>query len=127
MGSAPFLGGGFGHFYVYAPVKIEYAIDRFTMETKRQLDVLNRNLANRTYMVGDEYTIADMAIFPWITAISKFYKADDFLQTKEYPNLLRWMELIAARPAVQRGLRVNGFGEDAVKERHSPDDFNPKA
>jgi len=126
MGSAPFIGGGFGHFYVYAPVNIQYAIDRFAMEAKRQLDVLDKHLADKEFMVGDEYTIADMAIFPWILALSRFYKADDFLALPSYTHVARWREALLARPAVQRGLRVNSFGDDAVPERHSPDDFLPK-
>ena len=122
-GSAPFLGGGFGHFYVYAPVKIQYAIDRYTMETKRLLDVLDKQLAGREYIV-DEYSIADIAAYPWILCLSAFYKADKFLQLEEYKNVQRWMKTMESRPAVQRGRRVNGFGDDAVVERHSAADFS---
>ncbi len=96
------------------------------METKRQLDVLDKHLADKEYIVGDEYSIADMAIFPWILALSRFYKADDFLALPSYTNVARWQEALLTRPAVQRGLRVNGFGEGAVPERHSADDFLPK-
>jgi GST-like protein len=111
---------------VYAPVNIQYAIDRFAMETKRQLDVLDKHLADKEFMVGDEYSIADMAIFPWILALSRFYKADEFLALPSYTHVARWCQALLARPAVQRGLRVNSFGDDAVPERHSPDDFLPK-
>ncbi len=128
MGSAPYLGGGFGHFYVYAPVKIEYAIDRFTMETKRQLDVLDKRLAAHPWLAGDEYTIADIAVWPWYGAVAlgTVYDAAEFLQVKEYPNLLRWAEKIAARPTVQRGRMVNRTtGEPAsqLRERHDASDF----
>ena len=123
MGTAPYLGGGFGHFYNYAPVKIEYAIDRFTMETKRIVDVLDQHLQDKEYICDNEYTIADMAIFPWIRCLDVHYKATEFLQMEEYKNVQRWMETLEARDAVQRGLRVNGFGSDAVKERHSKTDF----
>src|SRR5258705_2108905 len=109
MGSAPFLGGGFGHFYAYAPEKYEYPINRFTMEVKRQLDVLDRNLAERHYLIGDEYTIADMAVFPWYGAVvlANLYEAEVFLDAKSYTNVVRWATEIAQRPAVRRGQRVN--------------------
>jgi GSH-dependent disulfide-bond oxidoreductase len=131
MGSAPYLGGGFGHFYAYAPTKIEYAIDRFAMEVKRQLDVLDRHLADNEYMVGHDYTIADMAIWPWYGALAKglLYEAGEFLQVNEYQNLQRWTDLIAARPAVQRGRMVNrAWGEPAsqLHERHDASDFDTK-
>eukprot|EP00635_Sarcinochrysidales_sp_CCMP3193_P003331 CAMPEP_0118919872 /NCGR_PEP_ID=MMETSP1166-20130328/18780_1 /TAXON_ID=1104430 /ORGANISM="Chrysoreinhardia sp, Strain CCMP3193" /LENGTH=283 /DNA_ID=CAMNT_0006860407 /DNA_START=139 /DNA_END=990 /DNA_ORIENTATION=+ len=118
MGTAPYVGGGFGHFYSYAPVKIQYAIDRFTMEVKREFDVLDKELATKTYIVGDEYTIADMAIWPWVMCCIKFYKADTFLGLKDYKNLMRWYDLIADRPAVKKGTRVNAFGDDALPEVH---------
>ncbi len=123
MGSAPFLGGGFGHFYAYAPEKLEYPINRYAMETKRQLDVLDRHLANRTYMAGDEYTIADMAIYPWYGGMveGKLYNAGEFLSVHEYTHVRRWAEAIGERPAVQRGRRINRvWGEEAgqVPERH---------
>jgi len=123
MGSAPYLGGGFGHFYKYAPLKIEYAIDRFSMEAKRQVDVLDKHLENKVYICDDEYTIADIAIFPWIRCLDKGYDASEFLQLQDYTNVQRWMTMMEAREAVQRGLRVNHWGPDAVKERHSKDDF----
>jgi GST-like protein len=128
MGSAPFLGGGFGHFYAYAPTKQEYPIDRFTMEAKRQLDVLNRNLAERRFMTGDEYTIADMAIWPWYggVVINNLYDAAEFLQVDSYTHVVRWANEIAARPAVQRGRRVNrimGPEDEQMRERHGPEDF----
>jgi GST-like protein len=123
MGTAPYLGGGFGHFYNYAPLKIEYAIDRFSMEAKRIVSVLDNHLENKEYVCDDEYTIADMAIFPWIRCLDKFYNATEFLQLEGYTNVQRWMATLEAREAVQRGLRVNGWGPDAVKERHSIDDF----
>jgi len=123
MGSAPYLGGGFGHFYKYAPLKIEYAIDRFSMETKRIVDVLDKHLQNKEYICDDEYTIADIAIFPWIRCLDKGYGATEFLQLEEYKNVQRWMKILEKREAVQRGLRVNGWGPDAIKERHSIDDF----
>jgi GSH-dependent disulfide-bond oxidoreductase len=126
MASAPFMGGGFGHFYNYAPYKIEYAIDRYTMETKRQLDVLDKHLVDKQWMCGDEYTIADMAIWPWIMCLEKFYKASEFLQLDSYVNVKAWCGRMLARPAVQRGMRVNGFGDDAVTERHSKADFDAK-
>jgi len=128
MGSAPYLGGGFGHFYAYAPTKIEYAIDRFAMEVKRQLDVLDRHLAENTYMAGDEYTIADIAIWPWYGAVAKgeTYGAGEFLQVQEYKNLNRWTDAIAERPAVKRGRMVNRpYGNPASQllERHDASDF----
>ncbi|WP_446653284.1 glutathione-dependent disulfide-bond oxidoreductase [Blastomonas sp.] len=129
MGSAPYLGGGFGHFYAYAPLKIEYCIDRFTMETKRQLDVLNRHLADNEYMAGSDYSIADIAIWPWYGGVStgQVYNAAEFLQAHEYTHLLRWAEQIGERPAVKRGRIVNrGFGDDLSQqllERHDASDF----
>ena len=131
MGSAPFLGGGFGHFYAYAPMKIEYAIDRFAMEVKRQLDVLDRHLAHSEYLAGSEYTIADMAVWPWYGALAKglLYGAGEFLQVQEYANVQRWTDAIAERPAVQRGRKVNRtFGElsDQLHERHEAGDFETK-
>jgi len=124
MGTAPYVGGGFGHFYKYAPVKIEYAIDRYTMELKRELDVLDKELETKTYICGDEYTIADLCIWPWIVGVDKFYGASEFLEFSSYKNLNRWYKTIGERPAVQRGCRVNGFAEDAVRERHSAADFD---
>ena len=131
MGSAPYLGGGFGHFYAYAPVKIEYCIDRFAMEVKRQLDVLDRHLAENEYMAGDEYSIADMSIWPWYGAVvaNAVYDAAEFLDARSYGNLVRWTEHIAARPAVQRGRRVNrawGPEELQLLERHDARDFEAK-
>ncbi|MBL4666390.1 MAG: glutathione-dependent disulfide-bond oxidoreductase [Sneathiella sp.] len=128
MGSAPYLGGGFGHFYAYAPVKIEYCIDRFSMEVKRQLDVLDQHLATNRYMCGDEYTIADMAIWPWYGALvdNKVYEAAEFLDTQSYKNLVRWTKEIGERKAVQRGRMVNrAFGpeEQQLRERHDAGDF----
>jgi GST-like protein len=129
VGSAPYLGGGFGHFYAYAPIKIEYAIDRFAMEVKRQLDVLNRRLAEARYLAGDEYTIADMAAWPWYGALAKglIYGAGEFLQVHEYTHVIRWAEEIAQRPAAQRGRMVNcTFGDPAgqLHERHDASDFD---
>jgi GST-like protein len=129
MGSAPFLGGGFGHFYAYAPSKIEYAIDRYAMEVKRQLDVLDRRLAEAEYLGGAEYTIADMATWPWYGAMVKgvLYDAGEFLSVSEYKNVLRWADQIAERPAVKRGRMVNrGFGElsSQLRERHDASDFD---
>ena len=129
MGSAPYLGGGFGHFYAYAPSKIEYAVDRFAMEVKRQLDVLNRRLAESTYLAGDDYTIADMAVWPWYGALAKglAYEAGEFLQVQEYKNVQRWTDLIAERPAVQRGRKVNrirGELSSQLHERHDAGDFD---
>jgi GST-like protein len=131
MGSAPFLGGGFGHFYAYAPSKIEYAIDRYAMEVKRQLDVLDRRLAESAYLAGDDYTIADMAIWPWYGTLVKgqLYEAGEFLQVQEYRNVLRWTDQIAQRPAVQRGRMVNRtWGQPAsqLHERHEASDFDTK-
>jgi len=131
VGSGPYLGGGFGHFYAYAPEKFEYPIERFTMEVKRQLDVLDRHLANNQYMCGDEYTIADMAIWPWYGALveNRVYDAAEFLQTHTYKNLVRWTEEIASREAVKRGLKVNrtwGDLEQQLHERHDASDFELK-
>ncbi|WP_420560191.1 glutathione-dependent disulfide-bond oxidoreductase [Tepidicaulis sp.] len=131
MGSAPYLGGGFGHFYAYAPVKLEYPIDRFAMEVKRQLDVLDRNLAEREYMAGDEYSIADMAIWPWYGALAKglLYEAGEFLSVHEYKNVIRWTDQLSERPAVKRGRMVNRvWGEPAsqLPERHDASDFETK-
>ena len=126
MGSAPYIGGGFGHFFNYAPVEIKYAIDRYAMETKRLVHVLDLQLEGKEFVVGDEITIADFAIWPWIRAIDKAYHANEFLQMDTYTNVQRWLATIAERPAVKRGLRVNGFGDDAVPERHSRDDFGEK-
>lgn len=131
MGSAPYLGGGFGHFYAYAPTKIEYAIDRFAMEVKRELDVLNRRLAQNKYVAGDEYTIADIAIFAWYGALvkDKLYGAADFLNVQEYRHLRRWADLIFDRPAVKRGRMVNrNFGDlsEQLHERHDASDFDTK-
>jgi GST-like protein len=129
QGSAPFLGGGFGHFYHYAPVKIEYAINRFTMEAKRQLDVLDKQLAAHKFVAGDEYTIADMAIWPWYgnVVLGNVYDADTFLEASGYTNVLRWAKEVAAHPAVIRGRKVNRtFGEpsDQLHERHDASDFD---
>ncbi|MDR7048841.1 GST-like protein [Duganella sp. 3397] len=129
MGSAPFMGGGFGHFYAYAPEKLEYPINRYAMETKRQLDVLDRQLARHRYVAGDEYTIADMAIWPWYgsMALGQLYNAAEFLSVHEYQHVRRWAEEIAARPAVKRGRRVNrAFGDpaDQVAERHDKADLD---
>jgi len=131
MGSAPYLGGGFGHFYAYAPVKIEYAIDRFAMEVKRQLDVLDRRLATSEFIDGPEYTIADIAIFPWYGSLAKgeAYSAGEFLQVADYVHLQRWTALIGARPAVQRGRMVNrvvGDPAGQLRERHEASDFDAK-
>ena len=128
MGSAPFLGGGFGHFYAYAPSKIEYAIDRYAMEVKRQLDVLDRRLAESEYLAGDTYTIADIAVWPWYGGMAKglLYEAGTFLQVQDYKHLQRWTELIAARPAVIRGRMVNrvmGDPSNQLHERHDAGDF----
>ena len=128
MGSAPYLGGGFGHFYAYAPEKWQYPIDRFAMEVKRQLDVLDRTLAERTYLCGEEYTIADMANYAWYGALvlHNIYEAAEFLDVSSYQHVVRWATAIEARPAVARGRRVNrAWGPEAerVPERHSPADF----
>ena len=129
MGAAPFLGGGFGHFYAYAPSKIEYAIDRYAMEVKRQLDVLDRRLAESPYLAGDDYTIADMAVWPWYGTLVKgqLYGAGEFLQVHEYVNVLRWTDRIAERPAVRRGRMVNrtwGQPSSQLHERHDGADFD---
>ncbi len=131
MGSAPYLGGGFGHFYAYAPIKIEYAIDRFAMETKRQLDVLDRRLAESPYLAGDAYTIADIAVWPWYGALVKglVYSAGEFLSVQEYTHVLRWADAIAARPAAKRGRMVNrlvGEPSEQLHERHDASDFETK-
>ncbi|CAB5566667.1 Uncharacterized GST-like protein yghU [Pseudomonas putida] len=128
MGSAPYLGGGFGHFYVYAPEKFEYAINRFTMEAKRQLDVLDRRLAESDYLGGEQYSIADIAVWPWYGQLVRgnLYGAAEFLAVHEYPHVQRWAEAIAQRPAVQRGTRVNrtwGDEQSQVPERHSAADL----
>lgn len=129
MGSAPYLGGGFGHFYAYAPEKLEYPINRFTMEAKRQLDVLERRLAETPYLAGDTYTIADIAVWPWYGQLVRgnLYSAAEFLAVSEYPNVQRWAQTIASRPAVQRGQRVNRtWGDEAsqVPERHAAADLD---
>lgn len=129
MGSAPFLGGGFGHFYAYAPIKIEYAIDRYAMEVKRQLDVLDRRLAESEYLGGADYTIADMAVWPWYGALVKgvVYEAGEFLQVAEYKNVIRWTDQIAERSAVKRGRMVNraqGDPSSQLRERHDASDFD---
>ena len=131
MASTPFLGGGFGHFYAYAPSKIEYAIDRFAMETKRQLDVLDRHLAHHEYFAGDEYSIADMAIWPWYGALAKglLYDSSEFLDVAGYKHLNRWTGMIAERPAVKRGRMVNrvqGDPKSQLRERHDASDFETK-
>ncbi|PZN95519.1 MAG: glutathione-dependent disulfide-bond oxidoreductase [Alphaproteobacteria bacterium] len=131
MGAAPFLGGGFGHFYAYAPSKMEYPIDRYAMEVKRQLDVLDRHLAENEYMAGSEYSIADMGIWPWYGALVKgvIYDAAEFLAVHEYTNVLRWTDQIAARPAVKRGRMVNrvqGEPSSQLHERHDASDFDTK-
>jgi GST-like protein len=131
VGSGAYLGGGFGHFYAYAPEKFEYPIERFTMEVKRQLDVLDRHLANNKYMCGDQYTIADIAIWPWYGALvqNKVYDAAEFLQTHTYTNLVRWTEEIGQRSAVKRGVMVNrAWGEldEQLHERHDASDFEFK-
>ncbi len=129
MGSAPYLGGGFGHFYAYAPTKIEYAIDRFAMEVKRQLDVLNRRLAESPYLAGDAYTIADIAVWPWYGALAKglVYEAGEFLQVQDYTHVQRWADAIGTRPAVKRGRMVNrvmGNPASQLHERHEASDFD---
>ncbi|MEQ6916192.1 glutathione-dependent disulfide-bond oxidoreductase [Halomonas aquatica] len=131
MGSAPYIGGGFGHFYAYAPEKLEYPINRFTMEAKRQLDVLDRTLAEREYIAGDEYTIADIAIYPWygVLAQGRLYDAGEFLSVDEYPHLQRWARAIAERPAVKRGRMVNrtwGEASEQLHERHAASDFETR-
>jgi GST-like protein len=131
MGAAPYLGGGFGHFYAYAPEKIEYAIDRYAMEVKRQLDVLDRRLAESAYLAGDEYTIADIAVWPWYGALAKglLYEAGEFLDVQSYQHVQRWTEVIAQRPAVKRGRMVNrtwGQPSSQLHERHDASDFETK-
>ncbi len=131
MGAGPMLGGGFGHFYAYAPVKIAYAIDRFAMEVKRQLDVLDRRLGESEYLGGDDYSIADMAVWPWYGALvtGQVYEAAEFLQVSEYKNVLRWTDLIGARPAVKRGRMVNrmmGDPASQLHERHDAGDFDTR-
>jgi len=131
MGSTPYIGGGFGHFYAYAPVKIEYAIDRFAMETKRLLDVLDRRLAESKYVAGDAYTIADIAIFPWYGGLAKFnqYGAAEFLAVHEHKNVQRWADVLLERPAVRRGRMVNrlsGEPSGQLHERHDASDFDTK-
>jgi GST-like protein len=132
MGAAPLLGGGFGHFYVYAPTKIEYAIDRYAMEVKRQFDVLNRRLSDNQYIAGPTYTIADMAIFPWYGGLAKGWAYDnaaEFLSVKEYKHVQRWVDLLLERPAVQRGRMVNrtsGEPSSQLRERHEASDFETK-
>jgi GST-like protein len=129
MGSAPFLGGGFGHFYAYAPERLEYPINRFTMEVKRQLDVLDRNLSEREFMCGDEYTIADITIHPWYGALAMgmLYESGEFLDVDSYKNVQRWTKAVQERPAVKRGQRVNRVWGDEAKrlpERHSASDLD---
>jgi GSH-dependent disulfide-bond oxidoreductase len=131
MGSAPYLGGGFGHFYAYAPTKIEYAIDRFAMEVKRQLDVLDKRLAESEYLSGSDYTIADMAVFPWYGGLVKgwSYDAAEFLQVQDYKHVQRWADTILERPAVQRGRMVNrvrGELSSQLRERHDASDFETR-
>jgi GST-like protein len=131
MGSAPYLGGGFGHFYAYAPTKIEYAIDRFAMEAKRLLDVLDRRLAESRYVAGDDYTIADIAIWPWYGLMAKglAYDSGEFLAVQDYKNVQRWTDLVAERPAVKRGRMVNrvrGEPSSQLHERHDASDFETK-
>jgi GST-like protein len=132
MGSGPYLGGGFGHFYAYAPAKIEYAIDRFAMETKRQLDVLDRRLADNEYLAGREYSIADIAVWPWYGALAKgqlYGEAAKFLQVQDYANVQRWTDAIGARPAVKRGRMVNRISGEPfhqLHERHDAGDFDTK-
>ena len=129
MGSAPYLGGGFGHFYAYAPTKMQYPIDRFAMEVKRQMDVLDRRLAESAYLAGDEYSIADMAVWAWYGTLAKgqLYEAGEFLQVQTYTNVLRWTDQIAQRPAVKRGRMVNrtwGQPSSQLPERHDASDFD---
>ncbi len=131
MGSAPYLGGGFGHFFAYAPEKWQYPIDRFAMETKRQLDVLNRELANREFITGEDYTIADIAIWPWYgqLVLGRLYNAAEFLDVESYEHVMRWAKAIDARPAVQRGRMVNrvfGEPETQLHERHDASDFETR-
>ncbi|WP_327440326.1 glutathione-dependent disulfide-bond oxidoreductase [Pseudomonas donghuensis] len=129
IGAAPYLGGGFGHFYAYAPEKLEYPINRFSMETKRQLDVLDRRLAERTYLAGDHYSIADIAVWSWYgqLALGRLYSAGEFLSVQDYPHVQRWAQAIAERPAVVRGLRVNrtwGDESSQLPERHAAQDLD---
>lgn len=129
MGSAPYLGGGFGHFYAYAPMKIKYCIDRFSMEVKRQLDVLDKHLEHNEFMAGDEYTIADMAIWPWYGALmlNRVYSAAEFLQVQDYEHMMRWTKAINERPALKRGVKVNRSWGDLsgqLRERHAASDFD---
>jgi GST-like protein len=131
MGAAPFLGGGFGHFYAYAPAKIEYAIDRYAMEVKRQLDVLDQRLAETAYLAGADYSIADIAVWPWYGALAKglLYESGEFLQVQDYKHVQRWTEAIAQRPAVKRGRMVNrtwGQPSSQLHERHEASDFETK-
>lgn len=131
VGSAPYLGGGFGHFYNYAPIKIKYSIDRFTMEVKRQLDVLDRQLADKQYIIGDDYTIADIAIWPWygLLVLNGLYDAAEFLDVQSYTHVVRWAKAIETRPAVQRGRMVNrtwGSPEEQLHERHDASDFDTR-
>ncbi|MDU6238455.1 MAG: glutathione-dependent disulfide-bond oxidoreductase, partial [Bradyrhizobium sp.] len=131
MGAAPYLGGGFGHFYAYAPTKIEYAIDRFAMEVKRQLDVLDRRLAETEYLAGPDYTIADIAVWPWYGALAKglLYEGGEFLSVQDYKNVQRWTDQIAQRAAVKRGRMVNRVSGDPASqlhERHDANDFDTK-
>ncbi len=132
MGSAPYLGGGFGHFYAYAPFKMEYPIDRFAMEVKRQMDVLDRQLAENEYIAGDSYTIADIAIFPWYGGLAKGWLYNDsatFLSVQDYKNVQRWADMLLARPAVKRGRmvnRVSGEPSKQLHERHEASDFETK-
>lgn len=131
MGSAPYLGGGFGHFYKYAPAKLEYPINRYTMEVKRQLDVLDKNLENRRYISGTDYTISDIAIWAWYgqLVLGRLYNAGEFLEVKSYKNIIEWANRIYDRSSVKRGLIVNktsGSAEEHLNERHSPTDFNTK-
>ena len=131
MGSAPFLGGGFGHFYAYAPAKFEYPINRYAMEVKRQLDVLDRRLAEQRFLAGSDYTIADMAVWPWYGTLVKglLYEAGEFLSVQEYKHVLRWTDDIAARPAVQRGRKVNRISGELsgqLHERHNASDFDTR-
>ena len=132
VGSAPYLGGGFGHFYAYAPEKIAYAIDRYAMEVKRQMDVLDRRLAESQFIAGDDYSVADMAIWPWYGALARgqLYEAGEFLQVQAYTNVIRWADAIAQRPAARRGRRVNrtwGPPETQLHERHDASDFEPRS
>jgi GSH-dependent disulfide-bond oxidoreductase len=131
MGSAPYLGGGFGHFYTYAPTRIEYPIDRFAMEVKRQLDVLDRRLAETEYLAGSDYTIADIATFPWYGGLVKgwLYEAAEFLSVQDYKNVQRWADTVLSRPAVRRGRMVNrtsGAPSEQLLERHEPSDFDTR-